>query len=155
MVSLCAMIFTLPFSKSMVEIFFTIALISWIIKRFMSYYSAAPRISLVKAFTPVSTELNSPIAVFILMGFLSTVCSVSFSLSLKGFFFKLFEWVMIYFIVAESVNNEKKLNWVLLIMLVSALLMGVDGIFQAVTGTDFLRNYPALGFRIQASFDAF
>ena len=142
--SLYVMIFTLPFSKSMVEIFFTVALIAWVIKRLLS-----------KSFAPVATELNIPIAVFVLLGFLSAVNSVSLSLSLKGFFFKLFEWVMIYFIVVERIDTKGKLGKMVLIMLLSAFLMSMDGIFQAIRGTDFLLNYSAVAGNImRASFDS-
>ncbi|MDD5679960.1 MAG: O-antigen ligase family protein [Candidatus Omnitrophica bacterium] len=142
--SLYALIFTLPVSKSMVEIFFTIALVSWLVKRL-----------LLKSFTPVRTELNIPIAVFVLIGFLSMLTSVSLLLSLKGFFFKLFEWVMIYFIVTEMINTRKKLNNTILIMLAAAFIMSIDGIFQAITGKDFFLNYSSVaGYIIRASFDS-
>lgn len=142
--SLCAMIFTLPFSKSMVEIFFTVALICWIVKRL-----------LLRSFAPVGTELNIPIAVYILIGFLSTITSVSLPLSLQGFFFKLLEWVMIYFIVIETIDTRQKLNAVLMVTLGSAFFMGIDGIFQALTGADFIRRYSSIaGYIIRASFDS-
>lgn len=151
--SLLALIFTLPFSKSMVEIFFTIALICWILKRIARHYSVVPRGFLLKAFAPVSTELNLPITIFALFGFLSMLTSVSLALSLEGFFFKLFEWIMLYFIVAEAVNDDKKLNRFLLALIASMILMSMDGLFQHVTGTDFLRKYYA-GDRIRGSFDS-
>lgn len=153
LISLCAMIFTLPFSKSMVEIFFIIALTCWVIKHFIIYYSSAHRVSLLKALAPVYTELNLPMALFVLIGFLSTIGSVSLPLSLEGFFFKLFEWIMIYFIVAESISTKEKVNLILKVIIASALLVGIDGIFQLVTGADFLRNYPVQGYRVIACFD--
>lgn len=151
--SLLALIFTLPFSKSMVEIFFIVALIGWVLKRAAYCYSATPRISPLKVFAPVSTELNLPITIFAFFGFLSMLTSVSFILSMEGFFFKLFEWIMLYFIVAETVNDDKKLNRFLLVVLASMTLMGIDGLFQHITGTDFLRKYYA-GDRIRGSFDS-
>ena len=173
--SLYALIFTLPFSKSMVEIFFVIALTCWVVKKVIVYFyllsasakgssrggPASDRIryslkdkilGLIKAFKPVKTDLNLSIAGFVFIGFLSTVNSISLSLSLEGFFLKLFEWVMIYFIVAETINSKKKLNRILAVILFSMVLISIDGIFQFITGTDFIRNYSVAGHRIQASF---
>ena len=142
--SLCAMMFALPFSKSIVEISFVAALIAWAVKR-----------SIIRDFRPVSTGVNLPIIVFTILGFLSMLTSTSLPLSLKGFFFKLFEWIMIYFIVAESVNTKEKMDRILTVMLMSALLVSVDGIFQVVTGKDFLLNYVvAKGYTMRASFDS-
>jgi putative inorganic carbon (HCO3(-)) transporter len=150
LLSLCAMIFTLPFSKSAVEIFFIVALISWILKRILSYKINLP---LADLFKPVSTPLNLPLYLFVLLGFLSILTSVSIPLSLKGFFFKLLEGVLIYFIAAEIIDDRKKLNLVLIVMVSSILLICTDGIFQYITGRDFIRHYPICGEnRIQASF---
>ncbi len=159
--SLLAFIFTLPFSKSMVEIFFMLALTCWVVKRWIEYshQSASFRgkvkekiLGLIKTFKPARTDLNLPIGVFILVGFLSTLTSVSLPLSLEGFFLKLFEWIMLYFIVAETINSKKRLNRVLIVMFFSMALIAIDAIFQFITGTDFIRHYATTGYRIQASF---
>jgi putative inorganic carbon (HCO3(-)) transporter len=150
LLSLCAMIFTLPFSKSAVEICFIAALISWALGRILSH---RPGIPLIDLFKPFSTPLNSPLFLFASLGFLSIFTSVSISLSLKGFFFKLLEGVFIYFIAVETIDDRKKLNFVLIVMASSMLLIFTDGIFQYMTGRDFIRHYPICGGnRIQASF---
>jgi putative inorganic carbon (HCO3(-)) transporter len=150
LLSLCVMIFTLPFSKSAVEIFFIVALVSWVLKRIVSYKINLPLVDLFKL---VSTSLNLPLYLFALVGFLSIFTSVSISLSLKGFFFKLLEGVLIYFIAVETIDDRKKLNLVLIVMALSIMLMCVDGVFQYVTGRDFIRHYLICGGnRIQASF---
>lgn len=142
--SLYGLIFTLPVSKSLVEIFFTVALVSWIVKRL-----------LLKSFTPVHTKLNIPVVVFVLISFLSAVASVSLFLSFKGFFFKLLEWVMIYFMAVEIINTREKLGNTVVMMLLSAFIVSIDGIAQAVTGKDFFLNYSLIaGYIIRASFDS-
>jgi putative inorganic carbon (HCO3(-)) transporter len=148
--SLYAMLFTLPFSKSMVEILFVLALGAWLVKRPLGYKRGD---SLLKAFNPAGTKLNIPIAGLLIVGFLSTLTSVSFQLSLKGFIFKLFEWVMIYFMVVESVSSERKLNKILIVIFFSMVLISVNGIFQFITGVDFLRQYPSEEHVIRGSFD--
>ncbi|MFH1309169.1 MAG: hypothetical protein ABIH85_00655, partial [Candidatus Omnitrophota bacterium] len=103
--SLYVMIFTLPFSKTIVEISFGCMLAGWMFKRFLSRQA---KVLLIKAFKPVKTSLNWPITVFVLVGFVSIFTSVSLSLSLEGFFCKLLEWIMVYFILAEVINNRVK-----------------------------------------------
>ena len=171
--SLCTMIFVLPFAKAGVEIFFSIAMTCWFVKRCIKYRPYTPdpipqtpyprprtkrvkeKISrLIKAFRPVETKLNLPIGMFVIVGFLSMVSSVSLSLSLEGFFLKLFEWIMIYFIVVEVINNRKRLNRILIVLLSSMALISLDGIFQYITGKEFIfvHHYSMLGAKIMACF---
>jgi len=147
--SLYALIFTLPFSKSMVEIFFVAAAVSWAVKRWAGRRHGLSFV----AYRPVGDGLNLPIGIFISLGFLSTLTSVSLPLSLEGFFFKLLEGAMIFFIVAETINDNKRLNGMLFVMLFSMFLITVDGLVQLITGADFLRGHFLRGWRIQASFD--
>lgn len=150
--SLCAMIFTLPFSKSAVEICIAVTFTLWALNRALSYDSRTPLIS---AFKPVDTRSNLPIYLFMIAGFLSILFSASISLSLKGFFSKLLKGVAVYFIAAETINDRKKLNSILIAMALSMLLIGIDGIFQFVSakGRDFLRDYIQAG-RVTASFSS-
>jgi putative inorganic carbon (HCO3(-)) transporter len=149
-ISLYALIFTLPISKSMVEIFFGCALTFWAIKRFITWYrNGAP---FLKVFRPVRTRLDRPIAIFVFIGFLSTLTSVSFLLSLDGFFFKLAELIMTYFMVVEVLSDRKKVGRMLKAMLLIMPLVIIDGFYQFATGVDFIRHYPPCNGRMQASF---
>ncbi len=130
---ICVLIFALPFSKSIVEVSFTAALISWVIKR-----------SIMRDFRPANTAVSLPIVAFTFLGFLSTLTSVSLILSLEGFFFKLLEWVMLYFIIVEVINNTEKFGRILLVILFSMILTAADGLFQFITGADFIRKNPLI-----------
>src|SRR3989338_5013845 len=149
--SLLVMIFTLPFSKSSVEICFVIALTLWALKRLLfrkPYTYFAPSLKQILSYP------NLPIYLFVLANFISIFRSASLALSLKGLFFKLLESVFLYFILAETINDRRKLNAVLVTMALSMLLIGADGIFQYMTTVgDFLRKYPQAG-RITASFSS-
>ncbi|MFH1305558.1 MAG: O-antigen ligase family protein [Candidatus Omnitrophota bacterium] len=147
-ISLLAMIFVLPFSKSLIEIFFGCMLISWILGRYAAHEG---KLSL-SMFMPVRTKLNFPIVAFVLVGFLSTAKSNFIFLSLEGLFFKMLEHVVIYFIVVEIVTDRKKLKRVMIAIFCSMVLMALDGLFQFTMGKDFLRMYPLFQGRIQASF---
>jgi O-antigen ligase len=64
---------------------------------------------------------------------------------------------MIYFLLAETINNEKKIKTMLGVIFFSIVLVSTDGIFQFMTGADFLRNYTMdtyniVGNRVRASF---
>lgn len=149
--SLCGFIFTLPFSKSMVEVFFSCALVSWFLQRVARFY----RSKSIPVFKPSNTPLDIPMLGFIFVAFLSVLASHSISLSLKGFFSKLLEWVMIYFIVTETVDSKKRFKAILAAMLLSMTLVGIDGLYQCVTGVDFLRGYLSGGrFMIQGPFSS-
>lgn len=143
--SLCALVFTLPFSKSMVEISFSCALVSWFLTKICRYKN---RPGPIKIFKPYGPGSNIPIYLFIFAALLSTLASASFFLSVKGFFFKLLEWVLLYFIVIEVIDSKPKFNRVLAAMLLSMALVGVDGLYQYVTGVDFLRGYSSGGGRV-------
>lgn len=140
--SLCIMIFTLPFSKSALEVFFIIALTSWAIKRMLSHH---PHTSWINIFKPASTGLNLPIFLFIISAIISTFDTFSFTLSVKGFFFKLMEGLVAFFIIAETINSRDKLKLILITILLSIVLMVVDGIFQLAIGWDFIRHYRITG----------
>jgi putative inorganic carbon (HCO3(-)) transporter len=94
-------------------------------------------------FQPVRSELNLPIAAFVFIAILSAFNSVSFALSFRGFFFKLVEGVALYFITIEAVSDERALNNILRVLLFSMALTAADGIFQLITGTDFIRHFYA------------
>ena len=112
---LCAMIFTLPFSKSAIEIFFMIAFTLWILKNILF---REPPASLIIVLKQIFSPLNLSIYLFVLTGAASTYYSVSMALSLKGFFFKLLEGVFLCFIIAGVVNDRKKLSLVLTLSLI-------------------------------------
>ena len=147
--SLCLMIFAIPFSKSMVEIFFMSAITFWVLKRISSYKLHA---SLINLFKPINTKLNVPICFFAFIGLFSTLISISPSLSVKGFFLKLLKSLMLYFITVEIINNGKKLKNILVAIFVSIILTCADGIYQLITGMDLMRHYPLWAGRMQSSF---
>jgi len=149
---LWALILCLPFSKSLMEILFTCMFVLWITKRVL-VYRRERQVSILAMFKPVSTKLNFPILVFFIVNFASTVTSVSIFLSLEGLFLKLFEYIAMYFIVVEVMSDTKKRDKVLIAVLWSVALITVNGIFQYVTGTDFIRHFSFSGRGwIQSSF---
>lgn len=148
---LCIIIFTLPFSKSAVEICFAIALALWALKKIFFH---EPHIYPAHSFKQILSSQNLPIYLFVFACFISILHSASIVLSVKGLFFKLLEGVLLYFIAAETISGRKKLSVILAAIVLSILLISADGIFQlkSESGRDFLRGYSGAG-RITASFN--
>ena len=97
--SFYALIYFLPISIAFVEVFASLALIAFFVKR---GFLIGQRIKAGEAqslgsglklflqfFQPVPNNLNWPIGIFILVNFISVIFSQHHVLSLQGFFFKL------------------------------------------------------------------
>lgn len=84
--SLFGLIITLPFSKSLVEFFLSVAFIAWVVHRIVLN---AKGFSLLSGLRAHDTSLNIPIYILIFFTALSSVASVSLSLSIRAFFFKI------------------------------------------------------------------
>lgn len=136
--ALCVIVFALPFSITIVEISFGCMLGCWILKRFLTWKAKMP---LIRVFKPEKTSLNWPIVLFLIVGFLSIFTSFSFFLSVEGFFCKIFELIMTFFILTEVVSDRRKLNRIFIIMLFSMFFISVNGMVQFITGIDFIRHF--------------
>ena len=136
---LYTLIFCLPFSKAIIEISATFIILAWVLKKILKWQ-------------PVSTYLNIPIIVFILATSLSVIFSSNFALSIHNFGTKTMEYIMLYFIVAEFVCDKRRLKNIVIVMLVSAVMIGVDCLFQYFFGFDFLRFRHLEAGRITGSF---
>ncbi|MBU2541433.1 MAG: O-antigen ligase family protein [Candidatus Omnitrophica bacterium] len=128
--ALYGLIFFLPISKAFIEIFASLAILAFIVKKIIS-----------KSFV-VHTPLNKFIFVYLAVCILSIIFSTNVQISARAFFFKLLENVLIFFIVAETINSKKKMNIILIVLMFSAALICADGIFQFFTHIDFLRHRP-------------
>ena len=146
---LCATIFIVPFSISFVEIFFWSTLTAWAISRILS----RPKELFPLSLQPVKTKLNLPIFIFVLVAFLSVINSDHIQVSLKGFIIKLFKWVMVYFIIVEAVNDKKRFNRIVTVILFSTTLVVINGLIQSIRGSDLIGQYSRMGVRISSSFN--
>ena len=151
--SLYTLVFSIPFSKAMIEICATLAILAWIIKK-----ATNPR----KLFP--FTYLNLPLFVFISIIIVSVITSTHFALSLRFLFRKTLEYLLIYFVTIEvlapkrgqatfSANiNKKRVKNILMLMLISASIVALDAAIQGFTGKDLIRRYGREAGRITASF---
>lgn len=144
MTCLCFLIFFLPFAKAGVEIFTWLAIFFWISKRALGYRAG----SLWGLFP--KTELNKALGLFIAVNALSTIFSVNFGLSARGFFGKELKFIAIYFMLVEVINSRERLRILLFTIIASVVLIITDAGVQYFRGADFLKGYERE--RISASF---
>jgi len=137
------MISVLPFSKAGIEICFVAALSLWIIKRLI-----------LRDARPPVTILNKPLLIYIIIGILSVIASSYFKMSLRAFFTKFMEGILLYFIIVEVFKKKRHLFIVTILLFLSATVTCVDGLIQKyLTGFDLFRHVSMVRGGITAAFD--
>ncbi len=145
--SLYVLVFGVTFSKAIAESAAGIAITAWIFKKIIS-----------REFKIVHTDLNYAIFGFFLVNLISLINVIGPDydytfVSVKGFVGKVTEYVLLYFIIVESIKTKKQFRNIIGIILFSCLLIGIDGIFQKFSGFDFMRGRKIFGLtRLTASF---
>jgi len=151
-----ALIYFLPFSTFFIEAFYSIAQITYFVKRgiFFYYHSKEVRgerihiscfkkpLFFIKCFLPVNSFLNKSIGVFILVNFVTIFFSTHPFISVKTFFFKILQSCFSCFILIECINNFKRLKRFLFVFFLSTSLVGINGVTQLIRGYGFLRGNP-------------
>jgi len=141
----CILVAFIAISKAAIEIAFGLMFFLWIIE------NALVKGWKIKDYFP-KTKLNLPIAVLVIVLFISVFNSVDFSLSLRKLFTKWVEYILLYFLTVDIINSRKKFKIVLSIFSMSLTLILIDGLWQFMTGVDFLRSYPIEGHWIRGYF---
>lgn len=140
--SLYTLIFFLPASKAIVEICATLAFIAWVVKNTNNYSFKLPK-----------TDLNIPLLFFIVISILSVSVTTQYpDISARTFFRKTMEYVIIFFMMAEVITTKKRLTNILIAMLVSSSIVGLDGIYQQIMKFDFVRRFPLYAGKVTATF---
>ncbi|MFC1807511.1 O-antigen ligase family protein [Candidatus Omnitrophota bacterium] len=159
-IAIYSLVFIIPFSKAGIEIFATIAIIAWVIAGLLrcftprndvfvpSWPNPLPkRVEGIIRFFP-QTPLNKPILALFALSFISMITSVNINLSMEGVFFKLAEYVLIFFICAGIFSRkkagDKKLMILAGVILASVILLFTDAVFQWITCRDFIRGFKAI-----------
>jgi putative inorganic carbon (HCO3(-)) transporter len=131
--ALYVLIFSLPFSKTAVEICAITMIISWGLRKAVGgrEYLKLDR-----------TGLNLPIIVFYLIAFLSIFWSTHTEISISAFWRKLSEYIALFIIVAETANDKRIIKNIVYAISFSAAIVCLDGIYQKFSGHDIIRHYP-------------
>ncbi|HBU08243.1 MAG TPA: hypothetical protein DEA99_03410, partial [Candidatus Omnitrophica bacterium] len=91
-----------------------------------------------------SDPVNIPLLFFFSVICLSAINSVSLYDTLKGGIFRVAQYIFIFYIVKEEVKDKAHLNKILFSLVLGAALASSNGIFQVVTGRDFIRGYQPI-----------
>ena len=91
-----------------------------------------------------SDPVNIPLLFFFSVICLSAINSVSLYDTLKGGIFRVAQYIFIFYIVKEEVKDKAHLNKILFSLFLGAVLASSNGIFQVITGRDFIRGYQPI-----------
>lgn len=89
----------------------------------------------------IKTAINIPLLLLLAISFLSIFNSIDYSDSLKGGILRLLRYVFILLIVREELKDERHLAKIIYSIVAGALLVSLDGVWQVLTGRDFVRGY--------------
>lgn len=139
--SLCVVALFLPVSKGAIESFSILAIVAYLIRKFISFEDIAK--------TPVNVTLFLYLSVCIVSIFMSS----NLKISARTFFAKTLQDIAFFFAAAETLNTKRRFKNILYVLFLSSLILGIDGVYQYFTHKDFLRHRPVIFTeRIYASF---
>jgi len=158
----CLLIYFLPISIALTETMAGFVIFFFAIKKAILHnhdvrhmpqpVSVAQRLRLiVDSLKLTDSCLNTPMGIFIFIVLMSCVFSQYVILSIVAFFGKLLEGYLLYLIFADCVKTKAHLRNFIGVYFVSALLMGVNGIAQYFTHTEFVRGTPLVDGRVSSS----
>ena len=88
--------------------------------------------------------VNLPLLLLFAATFISFFHTVSFKDSWRGGFLRLLEFSAVMLVIAVEVRSSRHLRHIVYGVLAGLLLASFDGIWQVITGRDFLRGNPAI-----------
>jgi len=155
--SILGAIFFIPFTKSGIEVCVIIGIILTLSRRLCQ-----------KNFTFHQVPLARPLMIYLLLVLLSLI-TVNPKLSLIPIFklevidytthglLRVLKYAALYWIATEAIQTEKRFSWLLRVLMFSAFLACVNGLYQFLTGWDFRHAYAILNFegmrRVTGSFN--
>jgi len=88
-----------------------------------------------------ATPLNIQLLLLFLMTCLSFFNSINYFDTLKGGVVRLIGYILIFFIMAEEVKAPRHIKMIVFAISAGMVLASFDGIWQVLTGRDFIRGY--------------
>jgi len=134
--SLYILIFFLPFSKSIIEISIIVAIISWALRKLA-----------LKELKLKNTPLNAWLILFFFVNLVSMLNADYKGLVAVSLFSKCLKYIVLYFVVVETIDTEIKLNNLLKFIFMSAIIVMIDSYIQYyIVHFDLIRLYPSFKF---------
>ena len=75
---------------------------------------------------------------------LSAINSVCLKDTIRGGIFRLLQYILVFYASIEEVRDKKHIQKILFFMALGAVLASCNGIFQVITGRDFIRGYQPI-----------
>lgn len=142
--SLYTLAFYIPVSIALVESFAGLAIAAWLVKKIIPGQERRGLLS--------NNFLTLPVLFYLLVCLASSFFSSNPAISFRHLIFKTLEYSLLFFIAAE-ISDVKFLRNILIVLVTSVSLVGIDGLFQYFTGFDFFRGRtPVVKGRINGPF---
>jgi len=143
--SIWGIVFCLPFSKSLVEIFITVAIALTVFIKIKK-----------RDFSFRKSPLTLAFILYFGINFLSLFWSANFMLTFRAIFSKVGECIVLFYVVYDFVDSKKKLKRLLCVVLFSVLLICINGLIQQyITGVDFLHGYRTFKYKSFAELQSY
>ncbi|GEM_PF-417084 len=163
--SFYALIYFLPISIALSEIFTGLALLFYLFKRLSFFFIHVLQrekekdrsnyfILFFRSFKPPANYLNIPVLIFLFFSLISVIVSRYPILSIEGFLGKALQSAFLYFNFIEAINSKKRLRKFLIVFLASATLISINGLYQYFIGKDFIHGHLVYDGRVSSSFRA-
>ena len=124
------MVFTIPFSTAAVEIFSTTAIVLFLFILILNRKEYFHK-----------NFLNYTAALYLLLAFFSIFYSAFPAQSARGFFGKALQGVAIYFVAHNFfIKNKDRIIYINVALIIAAMIVAIDGLFQYKFGWDFIRG---------------
>ena len=117
--SLYILVFSIPFSKTVIEGCILVAFIAWIIKKI-----------LLKDLRLKKTPLNALLFAFFIINLISFVNADFKLLFMRAIITKCLKFIILYFIVVETVDSKTKFKNLLIMASLSAVIVMIDSFPQ-------------------------
>ena len=139
---LYVLIFALPFSKSIIEITAITAIVCYVLKTVILRKSPFKK-------DPISIFLY----LFVIANVLSLINTQYMTLSMRAFFSKTLEYVLLFVVAREVIDTKAKLNNFMTMAFISCVIIVIDGLTQHfITHVDFLHNYTSFNYVLTSSY---
>ena len=161
-----AMILYIPVSTAMVETFSSIIITALFVKKTTAYFlnrknKAPPQtaipwmgslLNFFKSYKPEPNYINWPMGIYLCANLLSVIFSQDHWLSLKGFIFKLFQNIALFYAFWECMKTKKQIQLFVFLNLLITFLVAINGFIQYWRVYDFVYFHALLNDRVLSTF---
>lgn len=135
--ALYILVFIIPFSKTAIEACILVAFLSWVSRKV-----------LLKDFSLEKTPVNSALFALFIISALSIINADFKLLAMRALVSKCLKYILLYFIVVESMNTKTKVKNLLKMVCISASIVMIDAYLQYyVLHKDVFKLCPSFKYR--------